>query len=85
MAFVLPGHRLIASTEASSENHMKMLQFAARKQIKPWIEEFPMTAEGVKKAFDRLERGGMRYRGVLVRQTEGASQLSAPSLQSFAT
>ena len=81
MSFVLPGHRLIASTEASRENHVKMLQFAARRQIKPWIEEFHMTAEGVEKAFDKLEGGKMRYRGVLVRQTEGASQSSAPGLQ----
>ncbi|KAK3112388.1 hypothetical protein LTR53_011384 [Teratosphaeriaceae sp. CCFEE 6253] len=28
MQFVLPGHKLIASTEASRENHIKMLEFA---------------------------------------------------------
>lgn len=67
MPFVLPGHRLIASTEASRENHIKMLEFAARHQIQPWTEEFSMTAGGIAKAFDRLERGQMRYRGVLLR------------------
>ncbi|EMC98018.1 hypothetical protein BAUCODRAFT_67182 [Baudoinia panamericana UAMH 10762] len=68
MPFVLPGHRLIASTEASRENHIKMLEFAARHKIKPWIEQFDMTAEGLSHAFNHLESGNMRYRGVLVRR-----------------
>ncbi|KAK4555279.1 hypothetical protein LTR86_007575 [Recurvomyces mirabilis] len=67
MPFVLPGHHLIASTEASRENHIKMLEFAARHKIQPWIEEFPMTTAGVAAAFQRLESAKMRYRGVLVR------------------
>ncbi|KAK3636332.1 hypothetical protein LTR56_014288 [Elasticomyces elasticus] len=68
MPFVLPGHKLIASTEASRENHTKMLDFAGRHQIKPWVEEFPMTTEGITEAFERLETRKMRYRGVLVRE-----------------
>ncbi|KAK5114235.1 hypothetical protein LTR85_010300 [Meristemomyces frigidus] len=79
MSFVLPGHKLIASTEASRENHIKMLEFAARHQIKPWIEQFPMTANGIARAFDRLEAGQMRYRGVLVRQ-EDAIASALPEL-----
>lgn len=67
MEFVLPGHRLIASTEASRENHIKMLEFADRKLIEPWTEVFDMTPEGIAEAFDKLESGRMRYRGVLVR------------------
>jgi len=72
MPFVLPGHRLIASTEASHQNHFEMLEFAARHQIQPVIEEFPMTLAGVAAAFERLEAGQMRYRGVLVRQVESS-------------
>ncbi|KAF2163095.1 hypothetical protein M409DRAFT_68722 [Zasmidium cellare ATCC 36951] len=67
MQFVLPGHRLIASTEASRENHIKMLEFADRHQIKPWVEVFDMDATGLKEAFEKLESGNMRYRGVLQR------------------
>jgi D-arabinose 1-dehydrogenase-like Zn-dependent alcohol dehydrogenase len=67
MDFVLPGHRLIASTEASRENHIKMLEFADRKLIEPWTEVFDMTPEGIAQAFEKLESGRMRYRGVLVR------------------
>ena len=65
MPFILPGHRIIASTEASTRNHADMLTFVARHRIEPWVEKFPMTGEGLKEAFGRLERGEMRYRGVL--------------------
>jgi len=72
MSFVLPGHKLMASTEASRENHIRMLKFAVRHRIKPWIEVFPMTAEDIAKAFERLESRRMRYRGVLVRPEKDA-------------
>lgn len=73
MPFVLPGHKLIASTEASLQNHEKMLQFVAEKGIEPWVEEYAMDGDGVERAFQKLESGQMRYRGVLVREdAEGA-------------
>lgn len=43
----------------------QMLDFAARHQIEPIVEEFPMTLEGIEEAMGKLERGEMRYRGVL--------------------
>ena len=46
--------------------HNQMLAFSAQHNIKPIIEKFPMTEEGIKQAFDHLKGGGMRYRGVLV-------------------
>jgi len=42
-----------------------MLTFAARHKIVPPIEKFTLNADGLKAAFDRLESGKMRYRGVL--------------------
>lgn len=66
MPFVLPGHRIIASTEASTRNHLDMIQFAARHRIRPWVESFAMTESGLQEAFTRLESGKLRYRGVLV-------------------
>ncbi|KAF2220299.1 chaperonin 10-like protein [Elsinoe ampelina] len=65
MPFILPGHRIISSTEASRKNHLEMLEFAARNHVKPWVETFPMSLEGIQAAFQRLETGRMRYRGVL--------------------
>lgn len=68
MPFILPGHRIVASTEASRQNHIAMMEFASRHGIKPWVEEFPMNNEGLSAAFRRLETGGMRFRGVLVQE-----------------
>ena len=70
MPFILPGHKLVASTEASRRNHVDMLAFVARHKIVPRIEEFPMSKKGLETAFERLESGKMRYRGVLVVPTK---------------
>lgn len=70
LPFILPGHKLIASTEASHQNHFEMLRFAARHKIEPLVETFPMTLGGAAQAFRKLEAGAMRYRGVLVRDDE---------------
>jgi len=42
-----------------------MLEFAARHGIRPMIEEFPMTVEGITEAMGKLEGGKLRYRAVL--------------------
>ncbi|KAK8226245.1 hypothetical protein IWZ00DRAFT_526211 [Phyllosticta capitalensis] len=65
MPFVLPGLRIIASTEASRQHFQNMLAFVARHGIKPWTCHFPLTRDGVAEAFRTLEEGRMRYRGVL--------------------
>jgi len=51
---------------AARQNSVRMLEFAAKHNIHPWVEEFPMTEEGLNKAFDRLESGEMRYRAIAV-------------------
>lgn len=43
-----------------------MLDFCAKKGIRPWIEEFPLNERGLNEAFDRLESGKIRYRAVAV-------------------
>jgi len=42
------------------------LAFAALHNIKPVSEKFPLTGEGIEDALDKLEKGTIRYRGVLV-------------------
>lgn len=68
MDFVLPGHRLIASTGANIKNHKRMLEFVAEKEIVPWVEEFEMNEKGIEKAFGRFETGREGLRGVLGRR-----------------
>ncbi|KAB2575631.1 putative nadp-dependent alcohol dehydrogenase protein [Lasiodiplodia theobromae] len=66
MPFILPGHKIIASTEASRKTYIEMLRFVGRHKLAPWIQKFPMTEAGLADAFATLEEGRMRYRGVLV-------------------
>ena len=56
------------SLVAARQVHRNMLEFAARHQIKPIIELFPMTEDGITEAMEKLANGHMRYRGVLVAQ-----------------
>ncbi|KAL7893078.1 GroES-like protein [Trichoderma sp. SZMC 28014] len=53
------------SCSSTPDEVQTMLQFAVKHGIKPSIERFPMTVEGITNAFERLESGKLRYRGVL--------------------
>ncbi|KAF7376496.1 NAD(P)-dependent alcohol dehydrogenase protein [Mycena sanguinolenta] len=60
------GINIQGSLVASRSVHRRMLDFAARHKIKPIIERFPMTKNGVEEGMAKLRQGKMRYRGVLV-------------------
>jgi len=55
--------------EASSAIDWKMLEFAVVYWIGSIIEMFPLNKGGIGKAFEHLDQGERRHRGVLV--TEG--------------
>ncbi|KAI1383097.1 GroES-like protein [Hypoxylon trugodes] len=70
--FVIPYMPLIAnaitiqgSVVASRYVHQRMLDFAALHNIKPVVQTFPMTEDGIKEAMDRLEEGKINFRAVL--------------------
>ncbi|KAF1980675.1 GroES-like protein [Aulographum hederae CBS 113979] len=62
------GMNVKASLVASRQVHRDMLEFSARHGIKPVIEQFPLTEEGVNEAATKLKANKMRYRAVLVAQ-----------------
>lgn len=66
MPIVMNGVRIQGSLVAARAMHIKMLEFAALHGIRPIIETFPMSKGGIERAFERLGKGKMRYRGVLV-------------------
>ena len=68
MPLILNGIRIQGSVVAARVMHMRMLEFAAVHNVKPIIEKFPLTKEGIEAAFEHLDHGEMRYRGVLVAQ-----------------
>jgi len=66
MQIILNGLKIQGSLVAAREIHREMLEFAAVHNIKPIIQTFPLSQQGIKDAFQTLEDGKMRYRGVLV-------------------
>jgi D-arabinose 1-dehydrogenase-like Zn-dependent alcohol dehydrogenase len=62
---VLYGYQLIGSGGAHPASLKAMLEFAAKHDIKPTIEKFPLTKQGVIDAMQKLRDGKVRYRGVL--------------------
>lgn len=60
------GYNIRSSLVSSRAEHTDMLEFAAQHDIKPVVETFDLSEEGVLQAFDKLRQGKMRYRGVLV-------------------
>ena len=53
---------------ATRQVHKEMLAFAAHHSIRPIIEQFPMTVQGITESMKKLDDGKMRYRGVVVAQ-----------------
>ncbi|KAJ1333958.1 propanol-preferring alcohol dehydrogenase [Microdochium nivale] len=68
MPLLLNGLTVQGSVVAPRHIHKDMLEFAALHQIKPVIEEFPMTEEGVAEAIEKLEKGDVHFRAVLIPQ-----------------
>ena len=66
MPFLMKSINVVYSTNGRHDAYDKLLAFAALHNIKPISEKFPLTGEGIEEAFGKLEKGTMRYRGVLV-------------------
>ena len=66
MQLIMNGLKIQGTIIAAREIHREMLEFAVFHNIKPVVQTFPMTQGGINEAFQNLEEGKMRYRGVLV-------------------
>jgi D-arabinose 1-dehydrogenase-like Zn-dependent alcohol dehydrogenase len=62
---IMHGLKIQGSLVAARQMHREMLDFAARHNIKPITQSFPLSKEGIEKAFAILQDGKMRYRAVL--------------------
>jgi len=65
MQFLLAGWKVVGSTVPPKIVYMQMLEFAALHGVKPMIDPFPLTKQGVTDSLKKLDEGKMRYRGVL--------------------
>ena len=68
MPLISKGITVQGSLVATRTVHREMLAFAAVHGVRPVIQTFPMTEEGIKEALDKLDRGTVQYRAVLVPQ-----------------
>ncbi|EGN98664.1 hypothetical protein SERLA73DRAFT_54283 [Serpula lacrymans var. lacrymans S7.3] len=70
MPLLMNGLTIQGCMSASRGAHIKMLNFAAFHNIKPINQVFPLNIEGIEEAMQKLHKGEIRYRVVLV--AEGA-------------
>ncbi|PQE06725.1 Alcohol dehydrogenase protein [Rutstroemia sp. NJR-2017a BBW] len=68
MPLILNGIAVQGSLVAPRSLHRQMLEFAALHNIRPIVEKFPMTEEGIKTAMEKLDAGNVYYRAVLMAQ-----------------
>ena len=68
MPLLVSGISIHGSIVANRAQHHQMLEFAALHGIKPIIEKFPMSEDGLKTAMDKLEKGDVTYRAVLMHE-----------------
>ncbi|RDW61682.1 hypothetical protein BP5796_11574 [Coleophoma crateriformis] len=62
------GYNIHSNLVASRGVHDDMLKFAAHHKIRPVIEKFRLSEDGLDKAVEKLKAGSVRYRAVLVRE-----------------
>ncbi|KAI0032511.1 chaperonin 10-like protein [Vararia minispora EC-137] len=65
---ITKGMRIQGSDVAPRSVYHALLDFAAAQGIKPMVKQFPLTKDGIEKAFAAIEDGSLRYRAVLVAQ-----------------
>ena len=66
MTLISKGMAVQGSVVAPRYLHREMLAFAALHQIKPIVQQFPMTEEGIHGAMDKLAKNEIYYRAVLI-------------------
>lgn len=68
MPFLVAGINIQGNLVANRSAHKQMLDFAAFHEIKPIVQTFPMTESGIAEAMDKLDKGQVYYRAVLLAQ-----------------
>lgn len=66
MPFVLNGLRMQGSIIGTRMLLREMLDFAARTGVRPVVQKYEFSEKGIDKAFEDLDSGKTRFRGVIV-------------------
>lgn len=68
--FISNGCYIGSSHLGSRKEMLEMLQLAADQGIKSWIEEIPLSTDGLKLAMEKLEKSTVRYRSCMTKYDE---------------
>ncbi|CAM1505220.1 Fc.00g108570.m01.CDS01 [Cosmosporella sp. VM-42] len=71
--FISNGCFIGSSHLGSRREMLEMLQLAADKGIKSWVEEIPISTEGLQKAMDNLKTSSVRYRSCMTNFDEASN------------
>ncbi|KIK64134.1 hypothetical protein GYMLUDRAFT_40389 [Collybiopsis luxurians FD-317 M1] len=74
---VANGIKIVGATPANVLIQIQTLEFAERNNIRPIVEEFPMTVAGITEAMGKLKNGEIRYRAILSWQEEPEDETEA--------
>ncbi|CAK7235063.1 hypothetical protein SBRCBS47491_009162 [Sporothrix bragantina] len=66
MPLIAQGINIQGSLVAARAVHREMLTFASLHHIEPVIQTFPLNEEGITQSLERLSKGDVKYRGVLI-------------------
>ncbi|KAK2616517.1 hypothetical protein QQS21_000560 [Conoideocrella luteorostrata] len=64
--FISNGCFIGSSHLGSRREMLEMFQLVAEKGIKSWVEEIPISREGLQKAMEKLDKSSVRYRSCMV-------------------
>lgn len=68
--FITNGCYIGTSHLGSRREMLEMLQLAANQGVKSWIEEIPISTEGLQLAMDNIAKSKVRYRSVMTKYEE---------------
>jgi D-arabinose 1-dehydrogenase-like Zn-dependent alcohol dehydrogenase len=60
------GVKIQGTLVASRQTMQELMEFVAEHGVRPTINTFPLTKEGIETAIEKLGKGEIRYRAVLV-------------------
>lgn len=63
--FIANGCCIGASNLGSRQEILEMLDLAAAKGVKSWVQEIPVSKAGIQRAMENIENGNVRYRSCL--------------------
>ena len=64
--FISNGCSIGSSHLGSRREMLEMLQLVGDKGIKSWVEEIPISREGLQQAMEKLQKSSVRYRSCMV-------------------